>query len=141
MATRKARNFLLALGKICCKNDDKIGNFVYISCHNASQLKCFNSLLETLKRVALLVELMYRIAQNFGGRKLWWFISNLPKFYLPKSCEVSWAQLINSKPVLSTAKVFSTNLLAVTTPPKFCAIRYFISLSTSLDKAEMTAWC
>jgi len=34
----------------------------------------------------------YRIAQNFGGRKLWriWrFIANPPKFYPPKSCEVS----------------------------------------------------
>jgi len=34
----------------------------------------------------------YRIAQNFGRRKLWWiwwFIANPPKFYSPKSCEVS----------------------------------------------------
>ena len=33
-----------------------------------------------------------RIAQNFGGRKLWqiWqFIANPPKFYLPKRCEIS----------------------------------------------------
>ena len=63
----------------------------------------------------------YRIAQNFGGRKLWriWrFIANPPKFYPPKSCEVSWAQL-NSEPVLSTTKVFSTNFLVVPTPPKF----------------------
>ena len=34
----------------------------------------------------------YRIAQNFGGRKLWriWrFIANPPKFYPPKRCEIS----------------------------------------------------
>jgi len=75
-----------------------------------------------------------RIAQNFGRRKLWWiwqFIANPPKFYPPKSCEVSWAQL-NGERVLSTAKVFSTNFLAVPTPPKFSTAKvlcYMVSYS------------
>ena len=40
----------------------------------------------------------YCIAQKFGEKKLWrtWrFIANPSKFYLPKGCEVSWAQILN----------------------------------------------
>ena len=63
----------------------------------------------------------YRIAQNFGGRKLWriWrFNANPPKFYPQKlsslvSSNIEWAL------PLPTANIFSTNILAVPTPPKF----------------------
>ena len=36
---------------------------------------------------------------------IWWFIANPPKFYLPKSCQVLWAQILNE--------------LCLCQPPKF----------------------
>ena len=58
--------------------------------------------------LATFIIIEYCIAQNFGGRKLWWiwcFIANLPKFYPPKSCKASWAPILNG--------------LCLCQPPKF----------------------
>ena len=68
---------------------------------------------------------MYRIAQNFGGRKHWriWRLgtNSPPKFYPPKFS----ITLVFYRCSTQSANVFSTKYILSANPPKFCAIRYF----------------
>ena len=89
----------------------------------------------------------YRIAQNFSGRKLWqiWrFIANPPKFYPPKSREVSWTLILNGLclcelPKFSPPIFLQFQLRQSFLPPKFCAIQYSVKHSERL-RHKTNSW-
>ena len=73
---------------------------------------------------------MYRIAQNFGGKKLWriwYFTTDPPKFYPPIIfiLAILLCKAVNP-PMFCPPKCLSAPIRQSFLPPKFCAIRYIV---------------